>query len=189
MWGARVPPPGSPRHRQQLCPQAVARFLMAGRTREVSSGSQAESGRAVLLECQGRRGQMVRVHQGTEPSPALSPHAAGRIRFRLGGSCRGAAGDGIRERATRHSHRHLRPAAWHPALLRKAGSFLGRTGLGIRFLCLDNLTSPPRSSILALKLMKWHQTSPRSAPQPWEQWVIGKRFSFNHCSGGTAIQE
>lgn len=127
------PSTGCPRHRQQLCPQAVARFLVAGRTGEISSGSQAESGGTALLECQGRRGQMVRVHQGTERSVGLSPHAAGRDLLSARGQLPGSGRRWDRGRATRHSHRHLRPALWHPALLRPAGAFLGRRGLGIRF--------------------------------------------------------
>lgn len=45
------------------------------------------------------------------------------------------------------------------------------------------------SSLLAPGAMRWHRTSPRSAPQPREQWVTGKWFYFTTISGGTVIQE
>lgn len=45
------------------------------------------------------------------------------------------------------------------------------------------------SSLLAPGAVRWHRTSPRSAPQPREQWVTGKWFYFTTISGGTVIQE
>lgn len=45
------------------------------------------------------------------------------------------------------------------------------------------------SSLLAPGAVRWQRTSPRSAPQPREQWVTGKWFYFTTISGGTVIQE
>lgn len=118
---------------------------------------------------------MVRVHQGTEPSVALSPHAAGRDLLSARGQLQEMGCGGAAATATSGQ-------PWGIPLCRGLqGLVLGKEGSWDQVFCLDNLTSPPRSSLLALELMKWHQTSPRSAPQPGEQWVTGKSFSFKRC--------
>lgn len=84
-----------------------------------------------------------------------------------------------------------RPAVWRaqPVLLHTT-SLLETWGFSSASSC-----HPPSraalavSSLLAPGAVRWHRTSPRSAPQPREQWVTGKWFYFTTISGGTVIQE
>lgn len=79
---------------------------------------------------------MVCVRQGTERSLALPPHPVlpAGICFLLRGSCRGAAGDGMRGRAARRGHCHLLPGASHgqpcsiPNRCNQRGLLFGKEG-------------------------------------------------------------
>lgn len=72
-----------------------------------------------------------------------------------------------------------RPAVQHPKPLQPAGSFVREGGV----LGSGSPTPPVRllgSSLPAPKPVRWHQTRSHSTPRPWEQWVTGKSFFFNH---------
>lgn len=85
-----------------------------------------------------------------------------------------------------------RPAVWRaePVLVQTTSLMETRS-----FSSASSSSCPPSraalavSSLLAPRPVRWHRTSPRSAPQPREQWVTGKWFYLTTISGGTVIQE
>lgn len=137
---------------------------------------------------------MVCIRQGTERSLALSPpHRLRGFAFCSGEAAgeRQAMGSGDEPPAaaiaTSSLERHGQPCSI-PKRLPPAGSFswegriLGSGSLSAEQGLLHRRgCSGCRSSLLALKPLRWHQTRPRSAPRPWEWWVTGKWFFFfNH---------
>ena len=120
---------------------------------------------------------MVCVRQGTERSLALSsPRCLRGFAFCLEAAAgkRQAMGSGDEPPAAAIATSSLVPAAACRAASQTAaasGVFCsGRRGLGIRLAVWQAGPTPParlcRSSLLAPKPVTWHQTRPRSAPQP-----------------------
>jgi len=145
---------------------------------------------------------MVCVRQGTERSLALSPCAACGICFLPGGSCRGSGDEPpLTATATSSPVPATTSRAASQSGCGQRGLLVGKKGARDQARCLESRANPTGeaaelrscgSSLLARKPMSWHQTRPRSAPQPWEQWVTGKCFFFFFLatiSGGTVIQE
>lgn len=120
---------------------------------------------------------MVCVHQGTERSLALSPHAAAGIPAPgqlLGSGRRWDPG-------TSHPPGSLLPPPSPPGCSQQ-GVWLGEEGALDRARCGENRNSPPARLLgcRAARAPAWHRTRPPSPPWPWEHWVTGKHFFFNH---------
>lgn len=124
------PSTGSPWHRQQLCPQAVARFLAAGRTCEIASGER-RNGSAGMSRTEGTDG----------PRPSGNGALFGPFppRCRQGFAFGSGAAAGERQEMGSEDEPPATAIATSgqpcgiPLCCGQQGLFLGRRGLGIRF--------------------------------------------------------